>query len=124
MAAGFNSNTHGLGIFDGDNVNVFKTDPKPGETDLDGCGDGEEVNVYGTAPNDLSSVPAHIGNLTKSFAGNILPAGWPLETPQGLLARLIPVMAVIACAVEQYPIPGQAAMSLAVYFRGKTEFFG
>lgn len=40
--------TDGDGLLDGDEVNVFGTDPELFDSDEDGLGDGEEVNVFGT----------------------------------------------------------------------------
>jgi len=38
------------GLLDGDEVNVFGTDPELFDSDEDGLGDGEEVNEFGTEP--------------------------------------------------------------------------
>jgi hypothetical protein len=42
--------TDGDGLSDGEEVNVYGTDPRLADTDGDGLSDGEEVNVHGTDP--------------------------------------------------------------------------
>ncbi|RLI61479.1 MAG: hypothetical protein DRO88_13010, partial [Promethearchaeia archaeon] len=40
------------GLSDGDEVNLYTTDPNDPDTDDDGLSDGDEVNLYTTDPND------------------------------------------------------------------------
>ena len=43
------------GLSDGDEVNIYGTDPKDTDTDDDRLLDGDEVNIYGTDPNDADT---------------------------------------------------------------------
>jgi len=52
--AGFLKNPYSC-ITDGDEVNVYGTDPLDSDSDDDGLTDGDEVNVYGTDPLDSDS---------------------------------------------------------------------
>ena len=45
-----NPDTDGDGLKDGDELRVYRTDPRRFDTDGDGLTDGDEVSVYGTRP--------------------------------------------------------------------------
>ena len=38
----------GDGLFDGEEINIYGTDPLSEDTDADGLFDAEEINTYGT----------------------------------------------------------------------------
>lgn len=46
-----NADSDGDGLGDGDEVNLYATDPLLSDSDGDHLGDGEEVNLYGSDPN-------------------------------------------------------------------------
>ncbi len=49
------SDTDGDGLNDGDEVNTYNTNPGNNDTDDDGLSDGDEINTHGTDPNDGDS---------------------------------------------------------------------
>lgn len=45
----------GDGLNDGDEINIYLTDPFDPDTDHDGISDGDEVNIYATNPNNVDT---------------------------------------------------------------------
>jgi hypothetical protein len=87
------SDSDGDGLSDGEEVNLYATDPLNPDSDGDHLGDGEEVNVYNSDPNhndtgDLAPRDNPDGTLNAGDLAVLMRLVLELETPTVREAKL------------------------------------
>jgi len=135
----------GDGLLDGDEVNVYSTDPLNPDSDSDGLSDGDEVNLYGTNPLSADSDGDGLSDsldVAPTDGGDCRPINpqinivWGHPTPFGLVHQNDPGLGHLyfldndpslglpgLSDTNPFMSPGRSAAAAATVASGLNSFF-